>query len=415
MEPGVGVEDGRAAGGALGSGPGPAHRGRTRTLSLSQRARGRGRGLGGGTVALLAVAGGIWLALALVPAARAWATTALLLPDLLDRGPRPLVLVSGAPAREALRLGRADADLYRPRGGGRHPGLVLTLGVHPLDKREPLVERLGESLARAGLAVMIVQSDDLVADRIRPDEPDNLVEAFERLAADPTVDPDRIGLFGFSAGASLAFLATTDARIADRARLIGFFGGYADALALTEQVVGRRYGQTEWQPHDLTRYVFRKQLIDALPDAAERERLAAAYLADGGHGDQAARAALGPLGPEARQLVALFESDDPALVRALPPTVTDRLRALSPIQAADRLRARAYLLHDRSDPLVPYVHSLELARALPPGRLARVEIFDLFEHVQPTRSLAPLAFAAEAWKLAATVAAILADLDPAAS
>ena len=90
---------------------------------------------------------------------------------------------------------------------------------------------------------MIVQSDDPMADRITPDEPETLVAAFERLAADRAVSPRHVGLFGFSAGASLAFLAATDERIADRVRLVGWLGGYADALELTEQVVARRYDQ----------------------------------------------------------------------------------------------------------------------------------------------------------------------------
>src|SRR3954453_15925763 len=140
----------------------------------SGRRRGR---LAGGA---LLVVGLLWAALALAPAARAWLTTALLLPDLLDLGgPRPLVFVSGAPTREEMRLDGGSADLYRPPGGGRSPGLVLTLGAHPLDKRDPVVVRLGQSLARAGLAVLIVQSDDLVADRITPAEPGHLVAAFE--------------------------------------------------------------------------------------------------------------------------------------------------------------------------------------------------------------------------------------------
>src|SRR5436190_21918841 len=130
---------------------------------------GAGRRRGRRAALALLVVGLLWGTLALAPPVRAWLTTALLLPDLLDLGgPRPLVLVSGAPTREEVRLDGASADLYRPSGGGRSPGLVLTLGVHPLDKRDPVVVRLGQSLARSGLAVLIVQSDDLVADRITP-------------------------------------------------------------------------------------------------------------------------------------------------------------------------------------------------------------------------------------------------------
>src|SRR5438045_621898 len=103
----------------------------------SGRARGR---LAGAALVGMAL---LWAALSLAPGARAWVTTALLLPDLLDLGgPRPLRLVSGAPSREEVRLARASADLYRPQGGPGRAGLVMTLGVHPLDKRDPVVTRL---------------------------------------------------------------------------------------------------------------------------------------------------------------------------------------------------------------------------------------------------------------------------------
>lgn len=57
---------------------------------------------------------------------------------------------------------------------------------------------------------------------------------------------------------------------------------------------------------------------------------------------------------------------------------------------------------------MPYTHSRDLARSLSGARYAE---FDLFEHVQPTKPLPPLAFAAEAFKLAAAVATILSDLE----
>jgi acetyl esterase/lipase len=372
--------------------------------------------------ALLLLLLGLAALLTLSAPSRAAGMTVLLMPELLNlAGPRPLVLVSGAPTREELRIERAGADLYRPTGGGRHGGLVMTLGVHPVDKRDPIVVRLGEALARAGLVVLIVQSDDLIADRILVDEPRNLVAGAEMLLDDPGVDPGRVGLLGFSAGASLAFLAATDQSIASRVRLVGWLGGYADALELTEQIAAHRFrdGDTlvDWQPHELTRFVFRKQLVDALPGPTERARLEAAYVGDFGRGDPAARSALGELSPDARALVALFENDDPeraaALVAALPSEARSRLLALSPLRAVDRFRSRAYLMVDRADPLVPYVQTLAMAAALPPARVARLETFEIFEHVQPTKPLPPLTFASEAWKLGRAVAAILADLDPA--
>jgi dienelactone hydrolase len=371
-------------------------------------------------IAALAVA--LWLGLALSPAARAHLLVALLLPELLNLGVRPLALVSGAPGRGEVELAGAAGDLYRPAAGGRQGGVVLTLGVHPLDKREPVVASLAEGLARVGLAVLVVQSEALMADRIEPSEPVSLVAAFERLAAEPAVVPERIGLAGFSAGASLSFLAATDPRIAERVRLVSWLGGYADAPRLVEEVQAKSADGEPWEPHPLSRYVFRKQLVDAVVDPEERARLEAAYVDDFGVGDPAARAALeadpSALGPAARGLVGLFAASDPAeiagLAAALPAATRGRLESLSPLRRVDDFRARAYVMVDTADPLVPYTHSRELARRLPPERLARYVEFEIFEHVQPTKSVPLATFVDDAWRLYQTIASIVLELDPSA-
>jgi pimeloyl-ACP methyl ester carboxylesterase len=371
---------------------------------------------------LAALAVVVWLALALSPAARAHLLTALLLPELLNIGARPLTLVSGAPAREEIALAGAAGDLYRPAVGGRHGAVVLTLGVHPLDKREPVVASLAEGLARVGLAVLVVQSEALMADRIEPTEPGRLVAAFERLAVEPGVVPERIGLVGFSAGASLSFLAATDQRIAERVRLVSWLGGYADAVRLVEEVQTASAAGEPWEPYPLSRYVFRKQLVEGIADAADRARLEDAYVQEFGAGDPAARAALeadpSALGAEARHLVALFSTSDAEevarLAGALPSAMRGRLDALSPIRRVDEFRARAYVMVDTADPLVPYGHSRELAARLPPERLARYVEFEIFEHVQPTKPVPLTTFVDDAWRLYLTIAAILLQLDPSA-
>lgn len=298
----------------------------------------------------------VWLVLLVSPGARAALLTALLLPELFNApGPRPLVLVSGAPSVSELRIGGASADLYAPAGDAPHGGLVVTAGVHPVDKRDPVLARLAEGLARTGLAVLVVQSDALMADRIEPDEPRNLVLAFERLRAAPGVERGHVGLLGFSAGASLAFLAATDGAIRDQVRTLVWLGGYFDAEELADEIAGRRYDDTTWEPHWLTQMVADKNLVGA------------------GAG---------------------------------------KLAALSPKSRVADFRSRAFVLVDRADPLVPWIHSRELAAALPPEQLARYVEFEIFEHVQPTKPLPPLVFTRELAKLYATTWAILRQLDP---
>jgi len=363
------------------------------------------------------------LALALSPEVRTGAMTALLLPELFNApGPRPLALLTAPPQRTERRFGGADADLYKPSNTGRHGALVMTLGVHPLDKRDATVVRVAEGLARTGLVVLVVQSHAALADRIEPAEADDLVEAVEDLRADDAiVDPKRIGLLGFSAGASLAFLAATDPRIAADVHVLVWVGGFADASQLLRQIAARQFiddgASVPWQPADLAVYAIRKQLVDGLPDPDDREKLTAMYLADLGRGQPGAQDQLAGLSPDARALAALFDADDPATVdrqvAALPPTVTQRIDALSPIRTVDRFQGRAFILVDRADPLVPYLQSRELARALPPSHLGRYVELAVLDHVQPTRSVPLATLVPEAWKLASLVYAVLRALDPA--
>ena len=308
--------------------------------------------------ALFSAGAVLCLVLAVWSGTRSAALAVVLMPELFNApGPRPIALVSAAPTVTELRIGGASADLYAPAGRGPHGGLVVTAGVHPIDKRDPVLARLAEGLARSGLAVLLVQSDALMADRIEPDEPRNLVLAFERLRAEPGVDGQRVGMLGFSAGASLAFLAATDPVIRDQVRTLVWLGGYYDAAELADEIAARHYDDTDWNPHPLTQMVADKNL----------------------NGDRAA------------------------------------LAALSPKSRVGDFRARTFVLVDRADPLVPWVHSRELASALPREHLARYVEFEIFEHVQPTRPVPPDVFAREAAKLYGTAWAILRELDPSQS
>lgn len=324
---------------------------------------------------LLAGAALLLLVVPLWPQIRVAGLTLLFLPHLFPEASiRPLELITPPPLRQELSLlGPATlvpAELYRPGAPGPPmPGVILVLGVNPLPRGDPTVVRMAEGLARLGLVVLIPESPDLLKGRILPRETDNLVAAFRFLRGLRFVDGSRVGYGGFRVGASLATVAAADPRINREVAYLHSFGGYYDALDLTRAIVSRslRYSGLEapWQPQEMTLEVFRNHLIELLERPGE-PALLRQLLAQGARPDPAGLAALSP---EGRLVLRLLTEKDPpqaeALVPQLPPSLSARLRALSPSAHLENLRARLFILHDRGDSYIPYVESRRLVAALP--------------------------------------------------
>ncbi|TAK22325.1 MAG: hypothetical protein EPO26_11530 [Chloroflexota bacterium] len=322
------------------------------------------------------------------------------------------MLISGEPTRTKHRLPGMDADLYVPTGTSNVGGLVVTLGVHPLDKLDPVVVRFVSALSRAGLAVLVVQSDALMADRIETAEPRRLASAWEWLSAQPRVDPGRIGFFGFSAGASLAANAATEPEIAERVRIVAWIGGFADARLLAIEMQSQHAwtdrGWVPWEPHDVSRQVFLKALTDAVANPDDRVILESIA--------QAGEVAEEPQSLAGRAVANVLRATNPqaasTAVAALPDDLSGYLRRLSPIESADRLRARTLFMVDRSDPLVPSTHTRSMFAAVRPEIVDRYVVLDLLEHVQPTRTISAIEMIRDVRAITAALASILLQLDP---
>jgi dienelactone hydrolase len=345
--------------------------------------------------------------------------TAVMLPNLLGAPIRPLDLFSAAPVRAAVpyssTAGKPElAELWLPAGASSHNrsgAMLLVFGVNNVGRNHPAIVRVAEGLARSGVAVLVPDSRSMLEGRLRADDLDKVIEAFELLASRPEVDPARVGIVGFSVGGSLALIAAADPRIAGRVAWVNAFGAYGDAESYLASVAAHAYvdssGETvPWQPTILAREVFLRLLLDSVADATDRALLQQRYgeemrASERVSSDSGVRGSLISDGARAVYdlLTAGSLADARRAIASLPAPTRAFIRAISPVEHLDGLRTRVYLMHEVADHHVPFVESRGLARALRArGLLAAHTEFRLFDHVQPDR-LDVLAAAPELWKL----------------
>ena len=333
--------------------------------------------------------------------------TAVLLPNLLDAGPRPLDAFSEAPVRSSVpyRAGVVAGDapelaeLWLPAwASAQRPAgaMLLVFGVNNVGRNHPSIERVADGLARTGVAVLVPDSRTLLEGRLEVGEIDGVVRAFELLAARPEVDRERVGIVGFSVGGSLALLAARDPRIAERVRWVNAFGAFADAETYLASVAAHAYVGVDgelvaWTPTPLAREVFLRFVLDQVGDDRDRRTLEAELggaILEGSRPpppvDVRRRLDTEPARAAFDLLTAGSLDDATAAIRRLPSASRAFIEAISPRRDLDGLTAEVYLMHEVEDHHVPYVESRSLADALQPtGRLVRHTEFRLFDHVQP--------------------------------
>jgi acetyl esterase/lipase len=326
---------------------------------------------------------------------------------------RPIDLFSDAPSRERITIEyesrdgprSIEADLYVPAGGGRHPGVVFSMGAPPLELDNKRLRRVAEDSARAGAVMLVPFSERLDDHEILPEEIDALVAEFEYLTSHPSVDPDRVGFFGASVGGSLALVAAGDPRIADDVDHVVSFGGYYDALEAFGAIATHRIKyedvDEEWIPRRHSAVVMSEQIIWAVEDADDRELLSRIFL-DRENYTSEELATLTPVGRSSYDFL-INEDVDVAdeLAKRLPAESVAELDYLSPRTSIDRVQAELFIVHDVADPFIPYTESRKLRDHLR-GRDEPLLHFDelrLFEHVEPKVNQRPDVIARDSMRL----------------
>ncbi len=330
--------------------------------------------------------------------------TDLLLEDILaGSGPSRIKSRVTPPTRDTVAYsigGRSHhGDLYRPAAPAE-AGIVLIPGVTPAGKDDRRLVALAHSLARFRFLVLVPEIPGLRRYRVRSTDVGIVADAFQYLRSRSELGVEaRAGIAGFSYAAGPAILAALRDDIRQRVDFVLSVGGYHDMRRLAAfyttgnlPSVYRRDLQliaSSWPTlaaHPQGAWIFATSNADLLRDRKDRRALhayAAVLRAEGGSPDLYVPSPR--LGPGGRALFALLDNRDPervpALLAGLPDEIRVEIAGLNPAEHdLSRLRARLLLLHGRSDNIIPYVESMALAQAAPPGQ-ARLFLIDGLAHV----------------------------------
>ena len=316
---------------------------------------------------------------------------------------------------EETRYRRGDAvleaTLFRPAGGasGPLPGWVTLHGLTYYGRKHPSLDRFARAMAASGAAVLVPDLPEWRRLRVAPGATvETIRSAVLELDSRGLTEPGRIGVMGFSFGATQALVASTDPALHGHLAGVAAWGGYGDFRRVTRFMF---LGEHELddasyraEPDPYGRWILAGNYLTLLPEHRDDDALADAVL---GLALEAGRQrimswdpAMDPVKAAARASLderqrAVFDLVAPPADRPLALGDRERLRAVMDrmidaavaseplLEAAPyfpRVPVPVFLAHGRGDRLMPWTEMIRIRRALPPGRLTRSGITSLFSH-----------------------------------
>lgn len=316
------------------------------------------------------------------------------------------------------------ASIVRPLSGPRVlPGWVVLHGLTRTGRAHPSLVRFSNAFAAAGNVVMVPEVPEWRDLRVAPEI--SLVtirEAVRALHARDDVDHDRIGLLGFSFGATQAVIASADPDTASMLAGTAAWGGYHDldrlfrfGLTGLHELDGTTY-QTEPDPYGC--WIMAGNYLTRVPGHEDSGPAAQALHDLALEAGERGFPAWDPVYDETKlRLRASLDPPNRALFDLIAPPTTEPARDTAAVlQLAGRIARTALDIdplldpqpflpsvsvpvvfsHGRDDRLVPFTESIRLARGVPDGRRRGLTITSLFQHSGGTQSgLGPIGLARE--------------------
>ena len=307
-----------------------------------------------------------------------------------------------------------EATLYRPRAGrGQPPGWIVLHGLTIPGRHHSVLQRFCRSLAATGAAVMVPDIPEWRDLRIATAVTIPTIRAALREFAErPDVDHERIGLIGFSFGATQGLIAAADPALQSTVKGIAAWGGYRDLGRSFEFGITGRHEldgvHYQLDPDPYGRWAIVSNYLTGVPGCEEYTDVAAALrelaLESGRRRVYAWDPCYDPdkvrlrarLRTEHCELFDLFAplSDRPIhdvpraqeLARGLARAALRAEPLLDPGPALAGLRIPTLIAHGRDDRIIPFTEATRLARSLPPGVLESQGVTALFAHSGGTQA-----------------------------
>lgn len=327
---------------------------------------------------------------------------------------------AGAVVREEATFRRGGetlpASLYHPaRASGAAPSgspLPGWIALHGLTHRGREHRELGQlvrALAASGTVVVVPDVPEWRALRVAPGATVATIRAaLPELASRTDVDPDRIGVMGFSFGGTHAIMASTEPSLRERLAAVVSWGGYADlGRTLRFACLGRHNldGEThQLEPDPYGRWIFAGNYLTGVPGHEGHAALAHALLGlarEMGHrGLRAWEPATDPIKAQARAglengqrevfdllapstghpVTAEEEARLQTLADALARAALEREPRLDPSPLLPEVTVPVFLAHGRDDRLIPWSELFRLQRVLPDAVIRHHVVTELFGH-----------------------------------
>ena len=291
------------------------------------------------------------------------------------------------PRSEAIEVDGVQVDIVRPGGEEPWPCWVFINWAHPERRREPVVTRLSNGLARAGFIVFIPDLPGLGEGTITARTLESSCAVTRWATEHEDVTENRVALIGASTGAALALLTAAlvnSLRTASRSwrpsRLSPTSSGSSASRRPGPTARGTPSCSTRWSP--LHRCVVAWSLAATIENQEERELLLET-LARSEDDEGADPIALLPRNlktSEGRAVLAVLTNEEPEhfaeAYGRLDARAIELSSGLSPLSVSKNVRAPVEVVVPPSDMYFPLGEAQALAAALPRAELTVTATLD---------------------------------------